>query len=77
MTAKHLFASAVVPSSASGQVRRGKQWVIVDNSVIDVTALQDERSGAQTWKRGSEGPGCLRHLCIPGLCRPLAFYPWG
>ncbi len=25
--------------------RRGKQWVIVDNSIIDVTALQDERSG--------------------------------
>ena len=27
------------------QVRCGKQWVIIDNSVIDVSALQDERSG--------------------------------
>ena len=27
------------------ECRRGKQWVIVDNSIIDVTALQDERSG--------------------------------
>lgn len=27
------------------EVGRGAQWVIVDNSVIDVTALQDERSG--------------------------------
>lgn len=25
--------------------RQGKQWVIIDNSIIDVTALQDERSG--------------------------------
>ena len=27
------------------QVRNGKQWVIVDNSIIDVSALQDESSG--------------------------------
>eukprot|EP00747_Dinoflagellata_sp_TGD_P183904 gnl/TRDRNA2_/TRDRNA2_39110_c0_seq2.p1 gnl/TRDRNA2_/TRDRNA2_39110_c0~~gnl/TRDRNA2_/TRDRNA2_39110_c0_seq2.p1 ORF type:complete len:422 (+),score=70.71 gnl/TRDRNA2_/TRDRNA2_39110_c0_seq2:75-1340(+) len=42
-------AAARLPVISDGQflaeVKRGAQWVIIDNSVIDVTALQDERSG--------------------------------
>merc|ERR1719424_2627320 len=40
---------AALPSMSRAEfneeVRRGKQWVIIDNSIIDVTALQDESSG--------------------------------